>query len=462
MKRTTLYSLILCLVGFLSTERVLAQDLFKCELGVTLSATGTCDGTTGAITLEITGGFGKSYTIDYSNQYTRTFSGEIVTKDNKYTITGLPPARHTIIVTDNHSKCEVTEQITVVSNYVQGKITVKGKPATCGGYGAVDVAIDGNEGPYDIDVTGPVTASYLSNTNNFSVYNLTSGDYEIVIGQGDCIQTFSATVDAEPNLPRLTLDPVTDDCGIHSGAVDFLIANGAAPYEVVVNGPTSATFNVSRSFPTDGLAEGSYQAVLTDANGCRSIAVMELTTTTLGASMETIGVGTRGSGFLKVTPKGGHGDYKITYNGPVSGYRMVDDRTTLIPALAGIYDVTITDANGDGCSITESVTVEAGESDSKIGGITTGNAISGDKVILHQNYPNPFNEQTTIRFELPQSMEATLTIQDHFGRVITKQQQVATRGRNEFVVNGDKLSTGMYFYTISTEGFSETKRMVVQ
>ena len=462
MKKTTFYSLILCLVGFLSTEPVLAQDLFNCELGVTLSATGTCDGTTGTITVEITGGFDQSYTIDYSNQYTRTFSGSIVTKDNKYTITGLPPARHTIIVTDNYSKCTIIEQVTVVSNYVQGKITMESKPANCDGYGVINVAIDGNEGPYNIDLRGPVTARYIANANNFNIYNLASGDYQVIIGQGDCIQTFSTTVGTKPNLPKLTLAAVADECGMHSGAVDFSIAGGAAPYEIVVDGPTNATFNVSRSFPTDGLTEGSYQAILTDANGCRSIAGMDLNMTPLSVTMESIGVNTRGNGFLKITPKGGYANYEITYEGPVSGSRMIEERTTLISVLAGTYDVTLTDASGNGCSITESITVEAGESDARINGLTIGNAINREQVILHQNYPNPFSGQTTIRFELPQSTEVILTIQDHFGRIITKQQQAATRGLNEFLVNGDRLNKGMYFYTISTEGFSETKRMVVQ
>ncbi len=462
MKKTAFYSLILCLVGLLATEKAFTQDLFTCELGVTLSATGTCDSTTGTITVDITGGFDQSYTIEYSNQYTRTFSGTITTSENFYTITGLSAARYTIIVLDNRSRCRVFEQVSVVSDYVQGKITVEGKPAACSGFGAIDVSIDGNEPPYAINLTGPVSGRYIANSNGFSIFNLTSGDYEVVIGQGDCIQTFSTTVGFGADLPNLTISPETDDCGIHLGAADFLIANGTAPYEVVLEGPTAATFNVDASFQTDGLVEGSYKATLTDADGCVSIAVLDLNTTSFSATISTIGENTSGRGFLKIGATGGISNYKATYDGPTVGSRMINSREIFVPVLAGTYDVTVTDAGGDGCSVTETVTVEAAESGARISGITTGNSIGADKVIVQQNYPNPFNGQTTIRFDLPQSEEMTITIQDHFGRVITQQQQTYTKGINEFIVNGTDLNAGMYFYTISTEGFSTTKRMIVQ
>ena len=63
---------------------------------------------------------------------------------------------------------------------------------------------------------------------------------------------------------------------------------------------------------------------------------------------------------------------------------------------------------------------------------------------------------------MPQATEAIITIQDHYGRIISKNSQSYTKGLNEFVVNGSDLNAGVYFYTISTEGFNETKRMVVQ
>jgi len=323
MKKTTFYSLILCLVGFLPTEKALAQDLFECELDISLSATGACDENTGTITVEIMGGFDRSYTIHWSNQYSRTHDGTVVTSENPFTITGLPPVRHTIVVTDNYSKCKVLKQIDVVPNYVQGLIEVEGKPASCNGYGAINVSIEGNDPFYYVELKGPISASYIAHSNNFNIFKLTSGDYEVIISQKECIQTFYTTVGFSKGLPSLVLSPEEDECGIHSGAVDFLIDDGIGPYEIELDGPLQATFNVDGSFSTDGLTSGIYTATLLDANGCKSVAVLKVNTIPLNAAVSTLDVETRGSGFLKILASGGYSNYTVTYDGPVSGSRSV-------------------------------------------------------------------------------------------------------------------------------------------
>lgn len=462
MKKTTLYSLILCLVWLLPTNEVLAQDLFKCELDIALSATGTCGENTGTITVNITGGFGHTYTVHWSNQYTRTAEGSAVASGENYTITGLPAARYSISVVDDYSQCRVFGQINVVPNYVQGTVSVKGKPASCNGYGAIDVTVDDNEHAYYVEVRGPVNASYIANSNKFSIYKLTSGDYEVTIGQGDCIQTFNTTVGFTSGLPSLSLYPVEDECGVHSGAVDFLIADGKGPYTISLDGPTKEELVASASFSMNGLTTGTYRATLVDENGCKSVAVLPLNTNVLNATFNAIDLSTRGSGFLKVLATGGYAPYRVDYKGTVSGSRIANDEAELIPVPAGAYEVTVTDANGMGCSISGAITVKAGDGGAKITGFNTNNSLISDNVIMHQNFPNPFSGQTTIRFTLPQAADATITIQDHFGRIVSNTKQAYTRGLNEFVVNGTDLNAGMYFYTISTEGFQETKRMVVQ
>jgi len=460
MKKTILYLLILCLVGLLPTNKALAQDLFNCELDIALSATGTCGENTGTITIDIINGFGQSYTVHWSNQHTRTADGTVVTSDDPFLVTELPAARYTVVVIDDYSQCRVSKQVDVLPNYVQGAITVKGRPANCRGYGAINVAIEGNEPSYFVEVKGPVSASYIANSNNFSLYKLTSGDYEVIIGQGECTQTFNATVGFAEGLPSLILSPEEDECGVHSGNVDMLISGGVGPYTVTLDGPTEDSFVANGSISTSGLVNGVYTATLLDENGCQSIAVLSVNTVSLSATFSAIDEGTRGSGFISVLAVGGTAPYQVDYSGSVAGSRIADDEVELIPAPAGAYEVVVFDANG--CSFAGSVTIKAGDSDARIAGFTSNTLIGGDEVRLHQNYPNPFNGQTTIRFELPQATEALITVQDHYGRIISQNKQTYTKGLNEFNVNGTDLNAGIYFYTISTEGFSETKRMIVQ
>ncbi len=85
-----------------------------------------------------------------------------------------------------------------------------------------------------------------------------------------------------------------------------------------------------------------------------------------------------------------------------------------------------------------------------------------DKLVLHQNYPNPFNPSTVITFELPEQEVVTLTIFDLLGR------EVATLIDNEAMEAGSynveftagNLSSGHYFYTLSTETSAITKQML--
>jgi len=82
---------------------------------------------------------------------------------------------------------------------------------------------------------------------------------------------------------------------------------------------------------------------------------------------------------------------------------------------------------------------------------------------LSQNYPNPFNPSTKFTFALPKTASVTIKIYDIAGReveVITNNQ---TLQAGSYIVdfNGEKLSSGVYFYTIRANDYVETKKMVL-
>lgn len=79
---------------------------------------------------------------------------------------------------------------------------------------------------------------------------------------------------------------------------------------------------------------------------------------------------------------------------------------------------------------------------------------------LHQNYPNPFNPSTYISFSLPVRTRVKLTVYDMLGRVVkTLADNSFEPGNHKVVFDAAGLSSGIYFYSISTPGFSSTKRM---
>jgi hypothetical protein len=81
---------------------------------------------------------------------------------------------------------------------------------------------------------------------------------------------------------------------------------------------------------------------------------------------------------------------------------------------------------------------------------------------LSQNYPNPFNPTTKIKFALPKAGDAKVIGYDVMGRKV--QILVNERlqpGTYETSFDGSALNSGVYFYKLITDGFTETKRMLL-
>jgi len=81
---------------------------------------------------------------------------------------------------------------------------------------------------------------------------------------------------------------------------------------------------------------------------------------------------------------------------------------------------------------------------------------------LSQNYPNPFNPQTSIDFTLPATGQVSLEVFDASGaRVATLVNGVRTRGNHTVSFNAAGMASGVYFYRLKGNGFSEMKKMVL-
>jgi hypothetical protein len=86
---------------------------------------------------------------------------------------------------------------------------------------------------------------------------------------------------------------------------------------------------------------------------------------------------------------------------------------------------------------------------------------------LEQNYPNPFNPSTTIDVSVASDTQITLNIYDINGRLVsTLADGVYDTGYHSFVWNGfdqtgNKVSAGIYFYSLQSAGVSMTKKMML-
>ena len=81
---------------------------------------------------------------------------------------------------------------------------------------------------------------------------------------------------------------------------------------------------------------------------------------------------------------------------------------------------------------------------------------------LHNNYPNPFNPETNIKFELPKSGLAVITIYDMLGnKIAVPVNQPLSAGVYKVNWIAANLASGIYFLRIETKDFVDTKRMVL-
>lgn len=81
---------------------------------------------------------------------------------------------------------------------------------------------------------------------------------------------------------------------------------------------------------------------------------------------------------------------------------------------------------------------------------------------LNQNYPNPFNPVTNIEFSIPKSSLIKLTIYDISGRELdVLVNQYMNAGKYKADWDAAKYSSGIYFYTITSGSYRETKKMIL-
>ena len=81
---------------------------------------------------------------------------------------------------------------------------------------------------------------------------------------------------------------------------------------------------------------------------------------------------------------------------------------------------------------------------------------------LYQNYPNPFNQITTLRYDLPQETDVTLTIYDITGRMVqTLVNELQQSGMKKVIWNASDVSSGVYIYRIQAGNFTQTRKMIL-
>ncbi len=164
-------------------------------------------------------------------------------------------------------------------------------------------------------------------------------------------------------------------------------------------------------------------------------------------------------------------------NGDVVGYGVTDEAGNFnVSNLApGSYTVTVDrfgyqstssisvsptyDSQGNAVPASASFTIGI---DSPTGVVVNKSTALPTEYRLEQNFPNPFNPTTTIRFSLPQTVKATVTIYNILGqKVATLVDGIVEAGAHNVSWNASTVSSGVYFYQVRTDNFTATKKMML-
>jgi hypothetical protein len=98
---------------------------------------------------------------------------------------------------------------------------------------------------------------------------------------------------------------------------------------------------------------------------------------------------------------------------------------------------------------------------SKVDALSEGDGLPGT-YLLEQNYPNPFNPATTIDYALGKAGNVKLIVYNVLGqKVATLVDGHMDAGNHTVLFNARSLASGVYFYRLETQAFTQTKKMLL-
>jgi gliding motility-associated-like protein len=289
---------------------------------ITSSTNVSCyGGTNGSATVSATGGTGP-YTYAWT-----PYGG------NATTATGLGAGTYTVTISETSNSCTGTATVTITQPAAALTSTGTPTPVNClgGNNGTINLTPSGGTAPY----------SFLWNNGATTedVTGLTAGNYSVTTTDANgCTTSYTTTITQPASAVAVNGTSTNVLCfGGNTGTIDITPTGGTPGYTYLwSNGATTQDLN--------GLSIGSYNVIVTDANGCTNNA-FTANITQPAAALAVSGVSTNvlcfggNTGTIDITPSGGTPGYTYLW----SNGATTQDLNSLS---LGNYNVVVTDANG--------------------------------------------------------------------------------------------------------------------
>jgi gliding motility-associated-like protein len=249
------------------------------------------------------------------------------------TATGLSAGTYTVTVTDVNGCSTVQNVLVNAPTAITASVVVVGTSCSNGSDGSITLSASGGTAPYTYIWSTTPSQSTATATG------LAPGTYTATVTDANaCTYVQSATVGAPPSLAATVV--VTNSACSNStdGSAVISPSGGVPPYSYVWS-----TVPAQSTATATGLSAGVYTVTITDANNCTYaqaaiVSSPPAITATTNAVATTCG-DTNGS--LTISPVGGTSPFTYAWSG-----FPAQTTATATALAAGVYTITVTDANG--------------------------------------------------------------------------------------------------------------------
>lgn len=419
----------------------------------------------------------------------------------------------TTVTTSGSYSVTVTKSNGCVATSNAITVTVNANPTapTISASGPITFCNGGN-----VTLTSSQTSGIMwSNSATSSSINVTSsGTYDVTYTDGNgCSSTSAATtvtVNPNPPAPTISANGPTSFC---TGDSVMLTSSQSSGNTWMPGSQTTSSINVDSS--------GTYSVTYTDGNGCTATSnattvsvssapaptvnitgstslcpgeTVTLTSSTAdsylwsnGATTQSITVSAAGTYFVSVTnadPCNGTGasssvtvtalsapTASFTWNVPViNQYSFTNTSTgatiydwdfgdfsgssaqnpTHIYASSGTYTVTLIVTNANGCNDTTTSVINF------VSGVEEPTPLVGMTI-----YPNPANEVINLALNLNANSDVAVVAYDMTGKVLINENNNLAAGTTNLQYDVTDWSNGIYFFQVTTDGTTNTIRVVI-
>lgn len=209
----------------------------------TATATQTsCDFSNASINGSVSGGVAP-YTYVWSNGATTEDLSNIPTGTYGLTVTGANGCTNILSIDVTNNNPPITVTATALPNTVCNATP----------NGSINVSVAPN---------GTYTYTWATGETTQDLSGLAPGSYTVTVSAGGtCTEVATFDVPANPNEPDITPVVINTSCDFSNGSINISVLGGTLPYSFLwSNGATSQNLS--------NLAAGTYNIVVTSANGC--------------------------------------------------------------------------------------------------------------------------------------------------------------------------------------------------